>query len=533
MMAALKDYLLILQYSRLPTSTQWAEGDEQPQAQPGGSNSLRWCSLIFYRCILIFFFLLPGSVLFFFLLTEGMAPQGRYEWLVAMPLLEKAGVLLAMVGVWPFILACYYWSKVHAGVGVFNGSQWAKLVPRIRLRTYQLICGGWLILLAWAALLAQLLMGKFWLGAGIFAFFSLTPPLLGFLSVYVLVLILTPAHPVSAALLSGYAVLLYLPPWCWYAHRKLHRELFSTSARQATKAESLVETPNPAHTRYAKALARDCARRDSGNLVAHCLGRDMYLKKTWGGIQDGPGYLFGISTREFFIVMVLIVLYWFWLASMGNRGFGPYMFGGLFVALLRLVSFFLPDMNDPRVREHINEKKLFLLTPLLPSRRQINRHFARHLILTRLTSWLKGTIFFTLVSVALLTPAMLLLFQLSIASMTLPFISTVLGDYSRPRAPPYYAPRILILLVWGCFMLIPFPGSDQGIFRFLFTNESFKVVSSMFENGLLWFYIRPIDLIWHGSFIACNVLLTICLVTIRWRAMVRAAPAFPVGRFAA
>jgi hypothetical protein len=114
-----------------------------------------------------------------------------------------------------------------------------------------------------------------------------------------------------------------------------------------------------------------------------------------------------------------------------------------FVALLWLAFWRGLRHDAEQIAKTVAEQKLLCMAPGTTNT-SFNRQLVLQLLLNNLSIWAIGAFFITLISSLLAVPAVALLYQLSLCSMCLPFITATLTDYSSKTAqsiappPPQY-----------------------------------------------------------------------------------------------
>jgi hypothetical protein len=152
---------------------------------------------------------------------------------------------------------------------------------------------------------------------------------------------------------------------------------------------------------------------------------------------------------------------------------------------------------------HNAEQGLYRLAPGAPFARDLNRVLAKTVLLRFLKIWVVVLAGLVCVDFALQGGLVLRSYPLAMASLTLPFLCTLLPDYARLRAGPRFGvifglPVALVLVYLVC-----------------------AAVAARYP-GFPW-------LVPAGFIAACSLL----TLWVQWISMVKMAPAFPAGRLAA
>ncbi|USX23451.1 hypothetical protein NHH82_15270 [Oxalobacteraceae bacterium OTU3REALA1] len=152
---------------------------------------------------------------------------------------------------------------------------------------------------------------------------------------------------------------------------------------------------------------------------------------------------------------------------------------------------------------HNAEQGLYRLTPGAPYARDLNRVLAKTVLLRFLKIWLVVLAGLVCVDFAQQGGLVLRSYPLAMASLTLPFLCTLLPDYARLRAGPrvgviFGLPVTLVLVYLVC-----------------------AAVAARYP-GFPW-------LVPAGFIAACSLL----TLWVQWISMIKMAPAFPAGRLAA
>ncbi|USX29319.1 hypothetical protein NHH73_13945 [Oxalobacteraceae bacterium OTU3CINTB1] len=238
---------------------------------------------------------------------------------------------------------------------------------------------------------------------------------------------------------------------------------------------------------YARVLRRDSVRAGApGHKLMHTMGTTVNEGST----------VFGV------VVCTLLAV----LAALANvpdvKIFGPIaIFDLAQVFMLLSVSSYTVAVLLAAVT-HNAEQGLYRLAPGAPSARELNRVFAKAIVLRFLKIWLVVLAGLVAIDCARRGSLELRAYPLALASLTLPFICFLLPDYARLRA----APR------WG----VSFGFLVALILGYLF----FAALAA--SPGFPWLVlVCPI---------VAGSLLTLW---VRWISMTRMPPAFPAGRLAA
>jgi hypothetical protein len=152
---------------------------------------------------------------------------------------------------------------------------------------------------------------------------------------------------------------------------------------------------------------------------------------------------------------------------------------------------------------HNAEQGLYRLTPGAPSARDLNRVFAKTVVLRFLKIWLVVLAGLVALDCARRGSLEVRAYPLALASLTLPFVCMLLPDYARLRAGPR----------WGVGVGLPVA---------LILGYLFFAALAARHPGFPW--LVP------AGFIAVCSLLTLW---VKWTSMIKMPPAFPAGRLAA
>ena len=239
---------------------------------------------------------------------------------------------------------------------------------------------------------------------------------------------------------------------------------------------------------YARVLQRDSVRAGTtGHKMMHALGAAV----------SEEGYIFRVVVYSLGAV----------LAALANitdfKILGPMTAFG-FVQALILMS--IPSYTGAvlsAASTHNAEQGLYRLTPEAPFARDLNRVLAKTVLLRFLKIWLVVLAGLVCVDFALQGALELRSYPLALASLTLPFVCTLLPDYARLRSGRRFGvifglPVALVLVYLVC-----------------------AAVAARYP-GFPW-------LVPAGFIAACSLL----TLWVQWISMIKMAPAFPAGRLAA
>jgi hypothetical protein len=433
------------------------------------------------------------------------------------------------------------WHQLLQGVILTHPLACAKLVPRTRNPAFSTVFFSWLILSTVAACTSLALAGEFWWGflvfgsAVLFMEFPSWVLFLPGLSVYG-PQILPPA--ISAILKSNVILTLYALVLIRFLYLRLAASLrhgASTPSRPGTIGVSpdisgwlWAYQSGSLSSHYRATLQRDCANQQARHLIGHVAGPLSFRRTQFAFFTAGLK-----TWQKWAQFSVLAVAMIGWRTYLANAPNGLHQAApAVLVATLALIML-APAFRFAAKVSHLaqtgQEQKLFLLTPGAPSHIDINRYLARHLLQNSLLDWLALAAGLTLFDVLLGTPPHLLLLQLSLFTMSLPLMGAILTDYSAKANQQIHFSSIIapVFLLWFLSLLY-LAVAETGPSTLL--NSS-----SMIEWYLKrdWLGLTQDDIGWHTGFIACNMLLAAIVLASRWRAMLKAAPAFPVGRFSA
>ena len=239
---------------------------------------------------------------------------------------------------------------------------------------------------------------------------------------------------------------------------------------------------------YARVLRRDSVRAGApGHKMMHAMGTTVNEGSVIGGVV--------VCT----LVAVLAAL-----AGVPDRKvIGPLtIFDFAQGMMLMSISSYAIAVLSAAVA-HNAEQALYRLTPGAPSARELNRVFAKIVLLRFLKIWLVVLAGLVCIDCARSGNLEIRAYPLALASLTLPFVCVLLPDYARLRA----APR------WGVSIGLPV----TLILAYLF----FAALAAR-HPGFHW--LVPAAVIAAGSLSTLWVL---------WISMIKMPPAFPAGRLAA
>jgi hypothetical protein len=242
------------------------------------------------------------------------------------------------------------------------------------------------------------------------------------------------------------------------------------------------------HWGYARVLRRDSVRAGApGHKMMHTLGT---------AVTEGRAIV-GVA-----VCALLAVL-----AAMANVPDGK-IIGPLTIfdfaqgMILMSISSYAIAVPSAAVAHHA-EQGLYRLTPGAPSARELNRVFAKTVLLRFLKIWLVVLAGLVAIDCARRCSLELRAYPLALASLTLPFVCMLLPDYARLRASPH----------WGVSVGMPV----ALILAYLF----FAALAAR-HPGFHWLVLAcPIA--------ACSLL----MLWVQWISMIKMSPGFPAGRLAA
>jgi hypothetical protein len=239
---------------------------------------------------------------------------------------------------------------------------------------------------------------------------------------------------------------------------------------------------------YARVLRRDSLRAGApGHKMMHTLGT---------AVNQGNA-VFGV------VVCALVAV----LAALAKVADGKIM-GPLtifdFAQVMMLLSLFSYTVAVRSAAfTHNAEQGLYRLTPGAPSARELNRVFAKAVLLRFLKIWLVVVAGLVAIDCARRGGLAVRAYPLALASLTLPFLCVLLPDYARLRAGPGL-------------------GVTFGLPVTLILGYMFFAALAARHPGLPWMVlVCPIA--------ACSLL----TLWVQWISMVKMPPAFPAGRLAA
>ncbi len=451
-------------------------------------------------------------------------------WFLITPSLAKS--IIAGVGAPAIITAWYGWQCLASGVILYNRPSCAKLVPRWRTNSIRLIRWSWLALTMVSSLFLSMTGGTFcgWAllcGSTLLILGRITHPawLIPGCGVFWLLSGFGPVPPEILGHLTQTGVLLpSLIGLLCYGYHQIRHSLMQPRAWQTstslwqTNAGDGQATQNVSNA-YLRALAGDCAMRRRDRLLMHALGPTGY----WGDwetiLRALPRSLLPTTVRA------APVLALFWLCFIGVFTL-LYSSGDMVLlwasanALFAFVSF-VKLVSRPNMRQTSAEQKLFRLSPLFSSPRELNRLLAKRLLMAGLIEWAGFTISYALLCAWAGASGGWLLCQLALFSMLLPLVANPLADYSvsdySKRCYPFNA-LAGIFLLWGTIILTT-----------IWIMPAYSIrTTTMIQPSIPLPYLLAL-----AGCILANVLLAIAYIAHRWRAMLKAPPAFPVGRFGA
>ena len=239
---------------------------------------------------------------------------------------------------------------------------------------------------------------------------------------------------------------------------------------------------------YVRVLRRDSVRAGApGHQLMHTMGT---------AVNEGST-VFGV------VVCTLLAV----LAALANvpdvKIFGPIAIFDIAQVFMLLSVSSYPAAVLLAAVTHNAEQGLYRLAPGAPSAREVNRVFAKAVVLRFLKIWLVVLAGLVAIDCARRGSLELRAYPLALASLTLPFICILLPDYARLRASPR----------WGVSVGMPV----AMILGYLL----FAALAAR-NPSLPWLVlVCPI---------VAGSLLTLW---VRWLSMIKMPPAFPVGRLAA
>lgn len=239
---------------------------------------------------------------------------------------------------------------------------------------------------------------------------------------------------------------------------------------------------------YARVLRRDSTRAGApGDQMMHTLGT---------AVNQGSD-IFGV------VVCALVGV----LAALAHvpdgRIIGPLTIFD-FVQLMMLLSTFSYTVALlSAATTYKAEQGLYRLTPAAPSARELNRVFAKTVLLRFLKIWLVVLAGLVCIDCARLGSLEVRAYPLALASLTLPFACVLLPDYARLRAGP------------GLGITVGLPVTLMLMYMF------FAALAAR-HPGFHWLLlVCPIA--------ACSL----ATLWVQWLSMIKMPPAFPAGRLAA
>ena len=211
-------------------------------------------------------------------------------------------------------------------------------------------------------------------------------------------------------------------------------------------------------------------------------------------------------------------LFGLWRTALSHDGAANFAdIAWLFVALLWFAFWRWLLHDTEQIAKTVAEQKLLCLAPGTTSA-NFNRQLAIQLLLNGLFIWATGSFFIMLISSLLAVPATTLLYQLSLCSMCLPFITTKLADYSSKTPQSINPSQVLtmVLLTLAAYLIftppVAAPAPNHAVIHWL--------------AGFTW------QKLWlHLGFALTNVILTLVITAIRLRTLNKVPIAFPAGRY--
>jgi hypothetical protein len=388
----------------------------------------------------------------------------------------------------------------------------ARLMPRMRRRMIEITLLGWLcmtvlggvFLRSWpAAILVAMWIISISMARGgsrVGNVLAMVPPMWGIIQRYL------PAHLVDflitpAALALELPSLLLLALWAiheifpnggdrHYAQRG--RQIKNINRGDPTRKDyGVAEVSALGRMSYGFSLRRDCEKRDRRALMLHVLGPQVHWALYWRNalLVLGVGLLVNL-------VMA------FWITASVPSGVG--IFTILMIGLLNVVTLAVAEAIASRIQSTRAEQGLYLLAPASPGTgAALNRQLAPALARNVSGAWLAVTAAVMGLTFMSGTSERGLLVAACTCSITLlPSIAHVLRDYARQTAAPGGA-----MIGWLVFL-----GAVVGGICYALADNF---------GGLAWplmaLAINLAAAVWAWS---------------RWKGMLAAPPAFPVGHAA-
>ena len=215
----------------------------------------------------------------------------------------------------------------------------------------------------------------------------------------------------------------------------------------------------------------------------------------------------GLFRPIFDIIRLLIGIYFVskiisWTAIQASDGF-------LIFSPLGLIPIFNLARYPTCVASTSKEQALMRLSPMLHSLSDLNQMLAQIILRHSFFIWLKWTGITLIAAVLLGTPATLLMMQLAVCCMGLPFLGTILVDYAADGQKQFAVARSWVALFIGLQLISVI---------LLFSKAGDKT---------------PHITLWLMGFILLNILLALAIISIRWSKMMASPISFPAGRMQA
>lgn len=251
-----------------------------------------------------------------------------------------------------------------------------------------------------------------------------------------------------------------------------------------------VRMPRLGWSVYRAVLRRDCARRDAMALLMHVLGPAAH----WSG--RGLSLLLPVAGAA--LLMPL-------LRELASRDTLAVIAGGswLFASSVLLVQLFDGERRMQRLSFTRGEQSLLRLAPPIPgAAAAFNRRFARRLLRTALAEWAMTSAAVLIIVALTGAPPAVLAWQAWICCLALPLVASNLRDHAHRAG-----------------------SGGWRVFLWLLVSLAFSFLVGNAARELLGTPLLP------GAALAA-LILAVGAVAWRWRRLVRAPHAFPVGRLA-
>ncbi len=447
-----------------------------------------------------------------------------------------------------------YWKKLFIGAFKLNHPTTANLVPKIRVRTIELLQFAWMILSIGIATVIWSVFGSFWLivlfvGSGLLLIVQMFsagtgtwwPTLLAACAGF-FIFLTAPYFPTIADVSTNAIILVIANVWLFWTGCHFFRQVFLKGREQyPAKLDSITHSFNPglnqglfavgahsstqkgpakAHTAKSNDFLLWFAATDPASLMPRIFKRQnnqAASRQVLPAVERGEAATlrrkFGnlLSMMSGFLLLdkglwqILFYALLFAITSFGLSLAGVSEFSTLIFPLW-LIDFWSLKQFPRDIAASSPEQALIRLSPLVPSLPGLNRHLAQRILRNFLSGWLQWLGGALLGAVFLGKPPTSLMMLIALCCMVLPFVGATLVDYSADGVKQFHT-----AVIWTSVGMILL----ASLFFMLF---------DMFGAGEM--YRMP----WLLAFTLTSVALAVVFIAVRWRMMIAAPIAFPSGR---